>query len=229
MTRTNEFGQPIGDDLGAWSPPEPPPWRELRGSWVTLEPLQRAQHAVPLYHVFKNAPEPLWTYMPFGPFGDAAELGQTIDAINRDDDWLPYAIVVDGNVFGFLSYLRIAAHSGSIEIGSIAFAPELQRTTAATEALYLVIKNVFDLGYRRCEWKCDDLNEASKTAAERLGFKFEGIFNKATHYKGRSRDTAWFAITDDEWPILDAGFKAWLDPTNFDPAAIQLRPLQSLR
>lgn len=219
--RTNEFDQPVGPDLDGWTPPSEPPWRALVGSSVKLEPLHRAQHAVPLYHEFKHAPDSLWTYLPWGPFLDAAELGQSIDAINERDDWLPYAVVVDADVVGYLSYLRIAAHAGSIEVGGVTFSPKLQRTQASTEAQYLLMKNAFDLGYRRYEWKCDDLNAPSRAAAERMGFTYEGTFRKATHYKGRSRDTAWYAITDDQWPAIDAAFQAWLAPENFNPDGTQ--------
>jgi RimJ/RimL family protein N-acetyltransferase len=142
---------------------------------------------------------------------------------------LPYAILVDGKPVGFLSYLRIDPRGGVIEIGSIVFAPEMQRTAAATETIFLLIKNAFDLGYRRCEWKCDDLNAPSRRAAERFGFIYEGTFRKATHYKGRNRDTAWYAITDDEWPQVERAFARWLAPDNFDTGGRQLRSLSDLR
>jgi RimJ/RimL family protein N-acetyltransferase len=105
----------------------------------------------------------------------------------------------------------------------------MQRTAVATEAMYLMMKTAFDLGYRRYEWKCDSLNAGSRRAAERLGFRFEGIFRQAIVYKGRSRDTAWYSVVDKEWPALDAAFRAWLDPANFDPAGRQRRALTELR
>jgi RimJ/RimL family protein N-acetyltransferase len=116
-----------------------------------------------------------------------------------------------------------------IEIGAITLSPGLQRTTAATEAIYLMIRNVFELGYRRCEWKCDDLNEPSRVAAVRFGFTYEGTFRRATHYKGRNRDTAWYAIVDQEWPDLDRSFRIWLDPANFDSNGRQIRSLMQTR
>ncbi len=182
---------------------------------------------MPLYHVFKHAPDSVWTYLPWGPFLDAAELGQTIEAINENPEWQPYAVLVDTVVVGFFSYLRINARAGSIEVGGVVFSPELQRTRASTEAQYLLMKNAFDLGYRRYEWKCDDLNGPSRTAAERLGFSYEGTFKKATHYKGRSRDTAWYAITDDEWPAVDTAFRTWLAPENFNPDGTQRNRLET--
>ena len=196
---------------------------------MKLEPLDRERHASPLFAAFEDAPQSIWTYMTFGPFLEVAELAATIDALVADPDWQPYAIVVAGMALGFMSYLRIDQRNGVIEIGSIVLSPSLQRTTPATEALYLLIKNAFDVGYRRCEWKCDDLNVPSRLAAERLGFRYEGTFRKATHYKGRSRDTAWFAITDDEWPALDTAFRAWLSDGNFGPDGRQRNSLATPR
>jgi len=129
---------------------------------------------------------------------------------------------------GFKSYLRINPSDGIIEIGSIVFSPQLQRTTTATESVYLMMRHAFDSGYRRVEWKCDSLHVVSRRAAERLGFHYEGTFVNATHYKGRSRDTAWFAVTAEEWLDRRQRLEAWLDPTNFDQDEDQLRPLSSL-
>lgn len=195
------------------------------GRIVRLEPLQRARHAIPLFHTFKFADDSLWTYMPLGPFEDAAGLGQLIDAMNRNRDTQPYAVIVDGEVHGMLSFLRIQPDIGSLEIGWIAFSPMIQRSTATTETLALLLRHAFESGYRRVEWKCDSLNAKSRAAAERLGFEYEGTFRKATHYKGRNRDTAWFAMTDDDWPVIDQGLENWLSPDNFDEAGNQLTPL----
>jgi RimJ/RimL family protein N-acetyltransferase len=128
-----------------------------------------------------------------------------------------------------VSYLRITPEFGVIEIGHIWFAPGLQRTTAASEAIYLLARHAFDdLGYRRVEWKCDALNAASRRAAERFGFTFEGVFRKHQIVKGRNRDTAWYAITNDQWPAIRAGFQSWLSPENFDRDGRQIRPLGEL-
>jgi RimJ/RimL family protein N-acetyltransferase len=124
--------------------------------------------------------------------------------------------------------MRIQPASGSIEIGHLNFSPRLQRTAAATEAIHLMLKNAFELGYRRCEWKCDALNAPSRAAATRFGFSFEGIFRQATVYKNRSRDTAWYSIVDAEWPALERAFAAWLDPSNFDEAGAQRTRLGEL-
>ncbi len=171
----------------------------------------------------------MWTYLPFGPFPDAEDLGDQLERLISLRDWQPFAIVVDDEPVGFCSYLRIDPAGGVIEIGSIAFAASLQRTSAATEAIFLLLGRAFALGYRRVEWKCDDLNAASMAAARRLGFSYEGTFRKATHYRGRSRDTAWFAMLDDEWPAIEHSFLAWLSPTNFDVDGRQRRSLASLR
>lgn len=225
MSRINEHGQPIGRPLGDWTPPPPPSPVPLTGRTVVLEPLDRS-HAESLFELLGPAPEELWTYMAFGPFGSVAELASTIDVLGSSPGWLPYAITTGDRVAGFASYLRADPPAGSIEIGSIVFSPALQRTTPATESMYLMIDNVFALGYRRCEWKCDDLNEPSRIAATRLGFTYEGTFRNATHYKGRSRDTAWYSITDDEWPALRMEYQRWLDPSNFDERGNQLTPLR---
>lgn len=203
--------------------------RQLDGAYVTLVPLDGSHHAPALFAAYAEAPDSLWTYMPWGPFQSADELGSLIDDLVADPDWQPYAAVVDSVPLGFLSYLRMDPEAGSIEIGGISYSPALQRTKASTEALYLAIKNVFSLGYRRCEWKCDDLNEPSRITALRLGFRYEGTFRKATHYKGRNRDTAWYPITDEEWPDLDAAFSTWLSPTNFDDEHRQRRSLAEIR
>lgn len=216
MPPSNEFGQPVGEPLVDWTPPPPPPAVTLSGRYTTLEPLDPDRHTDDLARAFAGAPDALWTYMSFGPFAGRSELEETLRSICALPDWAPYTIVTDGSPAGFASYLRIAPSDGVIEIGSITFSPSLQRTTAATEAIYLMIANAFSLGYRRVEWKCDDLNQPSRSAAVRLGFTYEGTFRQATHYKGRNRHTAWYSIIDREWPPLDQAFQDWLDPANFD-------------
>jgi len=228
MTTTNAFGQPVGPPLGDWAPPPFPPRVDLTGDHVTLVRLDPERHAVPLYAAFDGAGDSLWTYMSIGPFQGVDELQSALEEISGLPDWLAFAIGVAGQPLGFASYLRIQPREGVIEIGSIAYSPSLQRTTAATEAIYLMIANVFALGYRRCEWKCDDLNGPSRTAAVRLGFTYEGTFRRATHYKGRNRDTAWYAMTDLEWPRLEAAFKEWLSPDN-QADGTQRRSLREIR
>ena len=135
----------------------------------------------------------------------------------------------EGRALGIANYMRIDPANGSVEVGGILFGTSLQRTAAATESMYLMARHVFeDLGYRRYEWKCDDLNAPSCAAARRLGFAYEGTHRNAVVYRGRSRDTAWFSITDEEWPVLTPAYEKWLDPANFDAAGGQLTSLSSL-
>ena len=226
--RENEFGQPIGEDLTDWTPPQEMPDQATHvGKYVTLEPLKRTQHAIPLFHAFKRSGPEMWTYMPKGPFADGAELGQVIGALEKLPTTHPYAVIVDGEPLGFLTQMRIRPDEGVLEIGWVTFSAAMQRTRASTEAQYLLLRHAFSLGYRRVEWKCDSLNAASRAAAERLGFEFEGTFKNATHYKGRSRDTAWFGLTNEMWAEIDAGFQNWLDETNFDEKGNQRSRLGS--
>ena len=136
--------------------------------------------------------------------------------------------VASGEAVGVASYLRITSDCGTIEVGHLNFSPRLQRTPAATEAMFLMMRHAFELGYRRYEWKCDSINEASRKAALRLGLSFEGIFRQATVRKGRNRDTAWYAAIDKEWPALREAFERWLGPSNFDTEGRQRLSLSSL-
>lgn len=221
--------QPIGDPLGNWRPPPIPQPETLAGERIVLAPLDATRHAADLWTEFRDAPESLWTYMGIGPFPSSEALATAVDDLTNIDGWVPLALLIDGITVGFAAYLRIDAANGSIEIGSIALGPSLQKTAAATEALFLMIDHAFALGYRRVEWKCDALNAPSRTAAIRLGFQYEGTFRKATHYKGRNRDTAWYAIVDDDWPTLRRDFEAWLSPDNFDSNGRQRSRLRCAR
>jgi len=146
------------------------------------------------------------------------------------DDPLFYAIVDPGTnaAIGIASYLRILPAMGSIEIGHLCYSPLLQRTTAATEAIYIMMQQAFELGYRRCEWKCNALNQASRQAALRLGFRFEGVFRQALVSKGRNRDSAWFSVINGEWPALQQAIASWLQPANFDSRGEQLVSLSEM-
>ena len=227
MSNTNDFGQPIGNDLGGWVSPPTIPDTVLDGSYVRLRPLT-VDDAETVYAALGQARDDLWTYMPFGPFDSVDDASEYLSYMVDQSDWQPYIIEVDGFVQGFKSYLRINPSDGVIEIGSIVFSPQLQRTTAATESVYLMMRHAFDSGYRRVEWKCDSLHSRSRKAADRLGFRYEGTFVNATHYKGRSHDTAWFAVTIEEWPERRQRLETWLHPDNFDQNGHQLRPLSKL-
>jgi RimJ/RimL family protein N-acetyltransferase len=217
--RVNEFGQPIGWAVPDWRRLPHPPRVILRGRFCRLEPLDPARHAPELWAA--NALDTdarSWTYLPYGPFADLASYRDWMDRLCGGDDPLFFAIVdaVADRAVGLASYLRIDPLAGSIEVGHLRFSSLLQRTPAATEAMYLMMRQAFALGYRRYEWKCDALNAPSRVAAQRLGLSFEGVFRQAAIVKGRNRDTAWFAATDREWPALAAAFARWLDPANFD-------------
>jgi RimJ/RimL family protein N-acetyltransferase len=218
-TRTNELGLPIGVEVPAWTPRPRPALATLAGRYCRLEPLDAARHAAGLHE--SNALDTegrMWTYLAYGPFESLEDYRRQLEVWEVATDPLFFAIVDarDSYPEGVGSYLRIEPAAGSIEIGHLQFSPRLQRSAAATEALYLLMRQAFDLGYRRCEWKCDALNAASRRAAERLGFSFEGVFRQALVYKARNRDTAWYSIIDAEWPRLAAEFERWLAPGNFE-------------
>jgi RimJ/RimL family protein N-acetyltransferase len=228
MARLNDFGQPIGEELAGWTPPSAPERHTIEGVYATLAPIE-AEHAEPMFGPISQGSDASWTYLPWDPVRRLTDMRKLVEKLNNLDGWSPYVVQVEGQLVGFLAYLRITPHDGAIEVGGIYFSPVLQRTTAATEAIYLMIRNAFDLGYRRVEWKCDDLHDVSRRSAQRLGFRYEGTFRQATHYKDRNRDTAWFAITDKDWVDLDRAFGAWLSPDNFDAEAEQRQPLAAFR
>jgi RimJ/RimL family protein N-acetyltransferase len=213
--RTNHLGQPIGPPIGDWRSPSPPPLEPLEGRYCRIEPLQ-THHARELWDAYaRDVEHRNWTYLPDGPYATFEEFAGWVERARASSDPLFFAILAPA-ALGVAAYLRIAPNAGSIEVGHINFSPLLQRTRAATEAMYLMMKRAFELGYRRYEWKCDALNAPSRAAAERLGFTYEGTFRQATVYKGRNRDTAWYSIIDTEWPARRAEFERWLDPANFD-------------
>jgi len=201
---------------------------------VRLEPLDPVRHADDLFAAAHGpgADPQLWRYLPYGPFADADELRTWVAerAASADPLFLAVVDTATGRAGGVVSYLRIEAADGCIEIGHIWFAAELQRTPASTETIYLLARHAFDdLGYRRLEWKCDAANARSRRAAERFGFTFEGVFRQHMIVKKRNRDTAWFSLLDGEWPAARRPFEAWLMPDNFDAEGRQRRPLAALR
>ncbi|MEP6970670.1 MAG: GNAT family protein [Betaproteobacteria bacterium] len=228
----NQLGQPIGAPLTVTLPRPRPSPAKLQGRFCSVVQTDPVGHAPALFEAFQADREHrLWTYLPYGPFADLDAFRGWITGACADADPL-FQTILDptGQPMGLASYLRIDPAAGVIEVGHINLAPALQRTSAATEAMFLMMAHVFDtLGYRRYEWKCDALNAPSRSAALRLGFSYEGIFRKATHYKGRNRDTAWFSVVDDEWPTLRDAFARWLSPDNVDDQGRQKRSLASLR
>lgn len=216
----------VGAIVENWMPPVSPDWTELEGRYVRLERLSAEDHAALLFRSF-DAHDAVWDYMPYGPFSSASQYHRWVRDHAVLDDPRFYAIknLQTGNWEGVASYLRIAPEAGSIEVGHINFSPALQRTVAATEAMYLMMSWAFDAGYRRYEWKCNALNLGSRRAAQRLGLSYEGVFRQAGVIKGRNRDTAWFAAIDAEWPALKEAYAAWLSPSNFDDAGQQRESL----
>ena len=229
----NAHGQPIGPALKTWSERRRPERTAIDGRYCRVEPVALERHAAELFASYGRAPDDRdWTYLFSEQPTNIGLFREYLASLQASDDPLHYAIV-DGEshtAVGTAALMRIEPLHGVIEVGSIAYSPLLKNTRAGTEAMYLLMRHVFDeLGYRRYEWKCDSLNAPSCAAAKRYGFRFEGIFRNAIVYKQRSRDTAWFSIIDEEWPRLRAAFQMWLEPHNFDAAGRQRRALAGCR
>lgn len=219
---------PVGEPLPAWTPPPAPEPVRLEGRLVTVSPLSR--EAFPhLWEAFSADDGSMWTYMGVGPFASASEMEEVSAGWLASRDPLFFVFETEERPRGWGSYMRITPEHGVLEVGNLAFSPSFRRTAAATEAMYLMMRHAFSLGYRRYEWKCDSRNVASRRAAERLGFTYEGTFRQHMVYKGRNRDTAWYSVVDREWPRLEAAFREWLDPANFDSRGRQQRRLTEIR
>jgi RimJ/RimL family protein N-acetyltransferase len=235
--RVNMMGQPIGFDVPGWVAPPFPPHTPMSGRVCRLEPLAPT-HAPELWNAFGLDPDGRnWTYLAQDPFERYDDFEAWVARSTESADPQFYAVLsapsadssaASSTAVGVASYLRITPAAGTIEVGHIHFSPRLQHTLAATEAMYLMMRRAFELGYRRYEWKCDALNAPSRRAAQRLGFSYEGVFRQALVTKGRNRDTAWYACIDREWPALSAAFEAWLDPDNFDAHGRQRQALSAL-
>lgn len=226
----NEFGQLTGPEVSDWQEAKRPKRAAITGCHCLIEPLNTDRHAQDLFDAFaEDKPGQMWTYLSQGPFKSFAEFHSWIDSASQSNDPICYALIdtASGKAVGIAGYARIDTTNGVIEVGGLTYSPLMQKTALATEAMFLMMQNAFDnLGYRRYEWKCDSLNQASCRAAERLGFRYEGLFRQANIYKGRSRDTAWYSIIDSEWPELRKAFLSWLDSDNFDDNGIQKKRLQ---
>ena len=206
-----------------------PSKKNLMGKYVGLEPINLNKHSQDLYANFlKDKKNIIWNYLPYGPFKSYGSFKKWLKSFCLSKDPFFYAIYAKryGRYCGMASYLRITPDHGTIEVGHINYSPILQNTAEGTEAMYLMMKNVFeDLGNRRYEWKCNSLNTASKNSAKRLGFKFEGVFRQMFVFKGRSRDSAWFSIIDKEWKKLKKNYLRFLKPSNFDKNYKQFKKL----
>ena len=217
--------------ISDWKPVALPSRIPLGGRYVTLEPLDAQLHAADLWDGVQGHDE-VWVYLADGPYAREANFKNAIAEKQAATSAVFFALLAegDGKAKGYASYMRMDPANGVIEVGNILMTPALQRTRAATEAMYLMARHVFeDLGYRRYEWKCNAENEPSRRAALRYGFTFEGVFRQHMVVKGRNRDTAWFSMLDREWPARKAAFEAWLDPSNFDADGRQRKKLAQLR
>ena len=216
-------------DLSQWKGASVPADVTLPGRWVTLEPLSAERHAHDLWNAVVGHDQG-WTYLGDGPYTDEPALAEALRAKEAGAAARFLAVLprTMGKAAGYASFMRIDAPNGVIEVGNVLFSPQLQRTPAATEAMYLMMRHAFDdLGYRRYEWKCNALNQPSRKAADRFGFSFEGVFRQHMVIKGKNRDTAWYSLLDSEWPARKRIFEAWLAPENFDKDGQQKRSLSS--
>lgn len=222
---------PQGRLLPDWQPPSFPAPIDLTGRTVRLAPLDAEKHAAALIQAYQAGDdEPSWVYLGYGPFANAYDYARWITQASYESD-SRYVAIIDRDKqrpLGVAALINIRSDDGVLEIGHVHYADALKGTVAATEAQFLLMRHVFALGFRRVEWKCHALNQASRAAAKRLGFRFEGVFRQHRVVKGRNRDTAWFSIIDAEWPALEAAFETWLRPDNFDPAGRQRQRLSRL-
>ncbi len=219
----------VGPLVPNWSAPVWPEAQSLEGRHARLERLNADDHAAGL-HAANQGHDWIWDYLGYGPFGTESEYRAWADQMAAERDPFFYALrdLASGRLGGVAAFLRITPAQGTIEVGHICYAPALQGTRAATEAMALMAGWVFDAGYRRYEWKCDALNLPSRRAAERLGFSYEGTFRQHMIYKGRNRDTAWFAMTEGDWKKLRPCYERWLSPENFGSDGKQHESLSTL-
>ena len=228
------FPRPLSGAVVDKVPPALVPARApIKGRLITLEPQNADKHTDELYQAGHNTKQALaiWDYMAYGPWPDPDNYKQTLRAQSSSFDPIFFTLVdnASGTACGQASFLDINAQNGVIEIGHIWFSPKLQRTAAGTEALYLMLCLAMDdLGYRRMQWRCNSLNEKSRGAARRLGFRFEGIFYNHLIFKGKNRDTAWYSILDNEWPEVRNIIEQWLQPSNFSTEGVPKTSLTEL-
>ena len=221
----------VGKIVDGYKTPPNPKDISLDGELVKLVPLKAEKHSLNLFEAnIKDKEGNIWTYLPYGPFDSIEKYSEWIKAVEDEKDPVFFAIIrkTDNKAAGVASFLRVKPSNGSIEVGHINFSPLLQCSTEGTEAMYLMMKWVFENGYRRYEWKCNALNVKSRNAAQRLGFSFEGVFRQMMISKGRNRDTAWFAIIDQEWEDFKKCFETYLSKDNFSKVGVQLVSLSSL-
>ena len=222
---------PIGVAVVDWKAPPIPLAAPLQGGYARVEPLDVATHSDSLFAAFaQDRVEQGWTYMGYGPFVDKTQFDEWLVGSCLGADPMFFSILEQrsGAALGMASFMNINPAGGSIEVGNIHFSPSLRRTRVATDAMYVMMRYAFEMGYRRYEWKCNAFNAASRAAALRFGFSYEGVFRQHMVVKGRNRDTAWYACVDHEWPALRVAYETWLEPENFDGDGDQRTTLASL-
>lgn len=231
LVHLNNFEQLVGQSLTEWTTAKMPERIAFTGKFCRLEPLNVEMHIEELYEAFKDSDDSNWTYLPYGPFVSFSEYYKFLTSMEESNDLLCYTVIerTTNKAVGTVCLMRIDAQNGSIEIGHVVYSVRMQRTTLSTEVMALLQNYIFEkLGYRRLEWKCDSLNEPSRTAAERFGFTFEGVFRQSQVIKGRNRDTAWYSLLDHEYSRLETAYRIWLSPSNFDESGQQLNKLRNL-
>lgn len=220
-------------DLTNWKSRPAPKGFSVTGRFVMIEPFRRNLHETALWQALGgDGINDLLRYFPNGPYATPSEMGDWLEQKNHEAGWSTcvFRSRQTGEVVGMASYMRPDPANGVVEVGAVAHGPAMARTPMSTEAHYLMARHVFEvLDYRRYEWKCHNLNEASKVTANRLGFQYEGVFRQHIVAKGANRDTAWFSMIDGEWPMLAKAFEAWLDPANFDQDGRQKKRLEEFR
>lgn len=231
--RRNQYGQPIGEALPHWQPAGMPGHSPLQGRFCRLEPLNLERWGEALYQAYQSAEDDRdWTYLFWERPQSRADFQRYLQAQASSADRNTMVVIdqSNGRAVGSCAFLRIDPANGVAELGTINWSPLMKRSALGSEAIFLMLRHLFDdLGYRRCEWKCDSLNLPSRQAAERLGFRYEGTFRQAVVVKGRTRDTDWLSIVDGEWPARRTAFAAWLSPDNIGDDGRQERRLQTFQ
>lgn len=231
MPEINAFGQQVNDLVSDWQEPALLVRTPLNGRFCRLEPLDAARHAADLFAVYQQGDESDWTWLASTRPESLADTVSWVAGKVEDAALVPFAVIDmrTERAVGLVSYMAIDRKMGSVEIGHVTWSRQMKQTPLGTEAIWLLLSNAFAAGYRRLEWKCDSMNTASRRAAERLGFSWEGRLRQKMIRKGRNRDSDFLSIIDGEWPACDVVLRAWLAADNFDSHGQQIKRLEALR
>jgi len=228
MPEINLYGQTVGDAVPGWEGAGPLPVTPLSGRACRLEALNADRHSDDLFLAWQRADDARdWTWLGAARPDTRQATWRWVEDKVTDDTLIPWAVIdlVSGRAVGVVCFMRIDRPNGVVEIGHVTWSPLIKRTLMSTEAQWLLLNAAFAAGYRRVEWKCDSLNAASRAAAERLGFTYEGRFRQAMVRNGRNRDTDWFSLLDREWPRINAALTRWMAVDNFDAQGRQIQRL----